>query len=49
MLDLADPVEHELMRQVIQAAEEIRVKRQDAFLTNLQTVIHNAIVGAFKK
>jgi hypothetical protein len=48
VLDLADPVEHEVMKQVLQAAEELRVKRQDAFLANLQVVIHNAIASAFK-
>jgi hypothetical protein len=48
VLDLTDPVDSEVVSQVLKAAEMLRLKRQEKFFENLTTVIANAIGKAFK-
>jgi hypothetical protein len=49
VLDLTDPTEHHVMVMVLQEAENLRVKRQDAFFEKLGVIIQNAVVKAFGK
>lgn len=43
---MADPLRYQLMSEVLQAAEDLRVARLDSQFNRLSVTIHNAIVGA---